>query len=126
MSGFSGATEGGALHGYDVVNNLTSTSTTSPLSANMGKELKDSLIIFRNISIIANLDSTTRGVISSTYQVPSGYTPIIWTVTAISVGQAVHLQTVSFTDSGTVVIVYDSAVAKENTDMSFRVVFIKI
>ena len=43
MSGFSGAVEGGVLHGYDVVDNLTSTSTTAPLSANMGKTLNEAI-----------------------------------------------------------------------------------
>ena len=43
MSGFSGATEGGALHGYDVVNNLTSQETQKPLSAAQGKALNDKL-----------------------------------------------------------------------------------
>ena len=43
MAGFSGTTEGGVLHGYDVINNLVSTSTTAPLSANMGKSLNDKM-----------------------------------------------------------------------------------
>ena len=43
MAGFSGATEGGALHGYDVVNNLTSANTDKPLSAAQGKALNDKL-----------------------------------------------------------------------------------
>ena len=43
MSGFSGTTEAGVLHGYDVVNNLTSTATNAPLSANMGKTLNDKI-----------------------------------------------------------------------------------
>ena len=43
MSGFNGAVEGGVLHGYDVVNNLTSTNTDKPLSANMGKTLNEAI-----------------------------------------------------------------------------------
>ena len=39
MSGFSGATEAGVLHGYDVVNNLTSTATNQPLAAAQGRAL---------------------------------------------------------------------------------------
>ena len=45
MSGFSGATEGGVLHGYDVVNKLTSTATDKPLSAAQGKELNNKFTI---------------------------------------------------------------------------------
>ena len=43
MSGFSGATEGGVLHGYDVVNNLTSTETQKPGSANMLRVLNNAI-----------------------------------------------------------------------------------
>lgn len=39
MPGFNGAVEGGVLHGYDVVDNLTSGGTAVPLSAEMGKYL---------------------------------------------------------------------------------------
>lgn len=43
MSGFNGNIEAGALHPSDVVNNLTSTLTTAPLSANMGKALNEAI-----------------------------------------------------------------------------------
>lgn len=43
MSGFNGNIEAGALHPSDVVNNLTSTTTDRPLSANMGKALNEAI-----------------------------------------------------------------------------------
>lgn len=43
MSGFSGAVEGGVLHGYDVVNNLTTTVAGKVLDARQGKALSDAI-----------------------------------------------------------------------------------
>lgn len=50
MSGFNGAVEGGALHGYDVVDNLTSTDTDKPVSANIVNTVTASNISFETQS----------------------------------------------------------------------------
>lgn len=51
--------EGGVLHNSDVVNNLTSTATNKPLSAAMGKALKDSIWDFSTLTTASAGSSAT-------------------------------------------------------------------
>ena len=68
MSGFNGAVEGGVLHGYDVVNNLTSTNTDKPLSANMGKELNEAIAqSTANIGTVYTGSGSVSSVATGTY-----------------------------------------------------------
>ena len=93
MSGFNGAVEGGVLHGYDVVNNLTSTATNQPLSAAMGKTLeehiqqstaKDNLDLSSKTAITTDVFTLTSGVYrcgSSAPNLPvqgAGYITVIY------------------------------------------------
>ena len=79
MSGFSGATSPG-LTKSDVVNNLTSTSTTAPLSANQGKALNDRInsltIRVLQIQYTVNANSSTNFNLYTRINadLPNGYT----------------------------------------------------
>ena len=64
MSGFSGAVEGGVLHGYDVVNNLTTNDSNKPGSAAMLKYIADS---FTRDNVSSRL-SSNYGTISGAYE----------------------------------------------------------
>ena len=56
MAGFNGSVDAGNVKRSEIVNNLTSTSTTAPLSANMGKALNDTFANrFGNIQLIEPL-----------------------------------------------------------------------
>lgn len=64
----------------DVINNLTSSSTTKPLSAAQGKELKDMIVVQNDtftITVAAN--GTMNGTKSYS---KSGYTPIFCVLTS--------------------------------------------
>lgn len=61
----------------DVVNNLTSTSTTQPLSAAQGKALNDALRAMTVQYKLVSATTTTAGVISLTALSPANCTPLI-------------------------------------------------
>lgn len=72
MVGFNGAVDAGTLHTSDVVNNLTSTATDKPGSANMLKTLYDKIVISSG-TVTEVKDLTTSGM-NYEYQIPSdGY-----------------------------------------------------
>lgn len=93
MAGFSGAVEGGALHGYDVVNNLTSTDTDKPISANIVNTVKTvtvtpgsgvtlgngfSCLVVGKILIIngyISLDGTLAGNYGVLFTLPAEFAP---------------------------------------------------
>ena len=62
----------------DIVDNLTSTLTTAPLSANMGKMLNDNMLICGN-KIAVSCDTSAVGIFYAGFtipQAPSGYARI--------------------------------------------------
>ena len=69
---------GAYLTTNDVVNDLTSTLTTAPLSANMGKMLNDNMLICGN-KIAVSCDTSSVGIFYAGFtipQAPSGYARI--------------------------------------------------
>ena len=66
MSGFSGATSAGAP-----INNLTSTSTTQPLSAAQGKALNEKFGGYKIISGTATGTTDSNGLFAPSPSIPS-------------------------------------------------------
>ena len=65
---------GAALTAGNVINNLTSTATDKPLSANMGKALNEKYTkIAYTSSELSGISNTAPTTISSSYTIPSGY-----------------------------------------------------
>lgn len=69
------ASIGSYLKTTDVVNKLTSTSTTQPLSAAQGKALNDKLasIVFKTISVDCTLPQNTTITLDLSSYCPTGY-----------------------------------------------------
>ena len=74
----------GVLHGYDVINNLTSTDTDKPLSAAMGKELSNRLETRTFDASFTNVAAGAGASVSVAINTVPGKTPRIVTVSQTS------------------------------------------
>lgn len=98
MSGFNGAVEGGVLHGYDVVNNLTSTATNQPLSAAQGKMLNDKVTQHMFQAGYASITdvTTTEKTVTVNFATNFTYAPhVLVTLYQNSFNRRVHVKNIT-------------------------------